>query len=208
MSAVHTVAKTASAAAAIAVAIVTVLTVTVLAGCETTPTHMVQGEPYRWYYGEDFDMRLRFLDENLLRERYGRRNNTFIAPAGLGRERFLPFDLDIFTDVEQAVTIRLSEIELAMGGRTYRPQNRFHFGNYWERRDRSDGTRGSLARQRQQEIRRVLLDNQITVREVSSDQGMVLFRGSFPRYGTARITVPVRDRQGRELERAEFEFEF
>ena len=190
---------------AIALAVVTLFS---FSACETTPTHMVQGEPHQWYYGETFDIRLRFLDENLLRERYGRRDNTFIAPAGLGGERFLPFDLDIFTDADQAVSIRLSEIELAMGGRTYSPQNRFHFGLFWERQDRSAGTRGSDARLRQQEIQRVLLDNQITVREVSSHQAMVLFKGRFPRYGPARITVPVRDREGRELERAEFEFEF
>ena len=179
-----------------------------LAGCETTPTHMVQGEPFQWHYGEAFDMRLRFLDEDLLRERYGRRENTFIAPAGLGGERFLPFELDIFTDVDEAAVIRLSEIELAFGGRTYTPQNRFHFGNFWSRRDDSQGTSGRNARLRQREIREVLLDNEVTVREVSSHQGMVLFKGRFPRYGTARITVPVRDRGGRELERAVFEFEF
>ena len=201
-------AKRAAAPAAVSAALAAAVLVLLLAGCETGPVHLVQGEPFQWYYGDAFDMRLRFLDEELLRERYGRRNNTFIAPAGLSGERFLPFDLDLFTDVEEAVTVRLSEIELAMGGRTYQPQNRFHFGNYWRERDESQGTSGAHARQRQQEIVRVLLDNEVTVREVGSHQGMILFRGRFPRYGTARIIVPARNREGRELERAVFEFEF
>ena len=188
--------------------LLTALSLGIFSACETTPTHMVQGEPFQWHYGEAFDMRLRFLDEDLLRERYGRRDNTFIAPAGLSGERFLPFELDIFTDVEEAAVIRINEIELAFGGRHYTPQNRFHFGNFWSRRDDSQGTSGADSRRRRQEIRRIILDNEVTVREVSSHQGVVLFKGRLPRYGTARITVPVRDRGGRELERAVFEFEF
>ena len=179
-----------------------------LGSCAGTPPLAVQNEVLQQYRGEHFDLTLRFIDEDELIDRYGRRDNLFIAPVGLiSRDRFIPFELKI-TARREAVALPLNLIEMSYGGRSVTPMNQFHFGQYWQHRDEQSEISGAEAAARQRTIRRAILPNTTRVAPGETESGMLLFRGNFPRYGTAEITVQIVDQTDRPIERAQFRYEF
>ena len=179
-----------------------------LNSCAGTPALAVQNQAEQRFQGEHARLRLRFIDETELIERYGRRDNLFIAPPGLlSRERFIAFDFEVGARREP-VLLALNQIEMSYGGRNARPVNQFHHGQYWQQRDEQQGIGGAQALSRQRTIRQVLPANQTRVAPRESESGMLLFRGSFPQFGAAVITVQLLDQNERPLERATFTFEF
>lgn len=189
-------------------AAVVVVLVIGLVSCAGTPPLAVQNEVLQQYRGEHFDLTLRFIDEDELIDRYGRRDNLFIAPVGLiSRDRFIPFELTI-TARREAVALPLNLIEMSYGGRAVAPMNQFHFGQYWQHRDEQTEVSGAEAAARQRTIRRTILSNTTRVAPGETESGMLLFRGNFPRYGSAEITVQIVDQTERPIERAQFTYEF
>lgn len=179
-----------------------------LGSCASTPPLAVQNEAVQQHRGEYFDLTLRFIDEEELIERYGQRNNLFIAPVGLiSRDRFIPFELSI-TARREAVAMPLNLIEMSYGGRSVTPMNQFHFGQYWLHRDEQSEIPGAEAAARQRTIRRTILPNTTRVAPGETESGMLLFSSNFPRYGTAEITIQIVDQSERPIERARFRYEF
>ncbi|TVR32270.1 MAG: hypothetical protein EA404_08345 [Spirochaetaceae bacterium] len=179
-----------------------------LSACAGTPALALQNEPVQQYRGDYADVQLRFLAEDELIAHYGRRNNLFIAPAGLlSRERFIAFELQISSRAEPVV-LALNQIEMSYGGRSARPVNRFQHGQYWQNRDQQQGISGAQAMTRQRTIRATVLANQTSVAPRQTDSGILLFRGAFPQFGSALITIQLLDADERPLERATFSFEF
>ena len=189
-------------------AVFAVLSALILSGCATRPALIPQYGASQLVRGERFDLRLTFIEETQLIERYGRRDNLFIAPSGtLMNERFIPFDLEV-TGRSETITIALNQIEISYGGRSVSPTNQFHFGLYWQNQDESGDQTGSDINARQRTIRQTLLGNQFRVAPTETTRGMLLFRGNFPQFGTAVITVAILDQTNRPVERAQFTFEF
>jgi len=178
----------------------------VLASCTTMEPYELQGDPVQRYEGNGYTMRLEYLDEAYLRARYGQRNNTFIPPPGLTSERFLAFELEVDTD--RALRIDATSIELQFGPSFTSAQNRFNFGQHWNLMDEREGRSGNDMQRRQDEINSTLIPNQWTFVPGQRSDGVIVFRGRLPLYGTAKIIVPIMEPSGRPTERAEFEFEF
>ncbi|TVR05227.1 MAG: hypothetical protein EA403_03365 [Spirochaetaceae bacterium] len=179
-----------------------------LSSCASTPALAVQNEPTQRVQTDAFALTLTFLDEAELMRRHGQRDNLFIAPQGLLMpERFIPFDVTL-TSSGGPLILALNQIEISYGGRTANPTNQFHFGLYWEQRDQEGSVSGSDVNARQRLIRQTVAPNRIRVAGGASESSMLLFRGNFPQFGTATITVVVLDETDRPVDRAVFTFEF
>ena len=178
------------------------------ASCTTPPALAVQNEATQRVQTDAFALTLTFLGEAELMSRYGARDNVFIAPQGLLMpERFIPFDVTL-TSSERPLVLALNQVEISYGGRTSNPTNQFHFGLYWEQRDQEGGVSGSDVNARQRLIRQTVAPHRIRVAGGSSESSMLLFRGNFPQFGTAVITIAVLDETDRPVDRAVFTFEF
>ncbi len=190
------------------IALILITAAVLLSSCASAPALAVQNEPTQRVQTDAFALALTFLDEAELMRRYGQRDNLFIAPQGLLMpERFIPFDVTL-TSSGRPLILALNQIEISYGGRTSNPTNQFHFGLYWEQRDQEGGVSGSDGNARQRIIRQTVAPNRIRVAGGSSESSMLLFRGNFPQFGTAVITIAVLDETDRPIDRAVFTFEF
>ncbi len=177
-----------------------------LAGCTTLEPMQVQGDPVKRVEGENFTMRLEFVDEAYLRARYGDRENTFIVPRGISNERLMVFELDV--EAQSPFRFDVTAAELQFGPAIAAAQTRFRFTQLWDRLD-TDERRSAIERQRRDsEINSSLFANTTTFVSGQSETGLLVFYGRFPRYGSATVILPVTEDGGRPIERAEFQFEF
>lgn len=189
---------------AVATAALTLL----LLSCTSLDPLVVQSEPVQRIETDDYSIRIEFMDEAYLKALYGGRDNTFIAPARLLNERFMVFDLEFTSKSDTYFQIEHRSIELSYEGRVANPQNRFHFGLFWENLDAEAEVSTAHARRRQTLINETLPPNTIEIERGSEDGGYLVYRGRFPQYGTAVIRVPVRDLSGRPAETHTVEFRF
>lgn len=183
-----------------------VLGVGALAACATVEPLQVQGDAVQRYEGENVDMRVEFLDDPFLKARFGERANPFVAPPGITNERFLVFELEVRP--LSAVRLDLSDAELRFEPALAGAQNRFQFNQHWQLLDADSRLSAMELRRRETTINAEIFANQTALSGGDAETGLLVFRGRFPRYGTAVITVPVRELSGRPLERATFEFAF
>ncbi len=179
-----------------------------LLSCTSLDPLVVQSEPVQRIETDDYSIRIEFMDEAYLKALYGGRNNTFIAPDRVLNERFIVFDLELESKSDTYFQIEHSRIELSYEGRVARPQNRFHFGLFWEQQDQDLGSSTVHTRRRQNLINETLPPNTLEIESGSTDGGYLVYRGRFPQYGTAVINVPIRDLSGRPADRHAVEFRF
>ena len=179
-----------------------------LFSCTSLEPLAVQSEPVQRVETEDYAIRLEFMDEAYLKALHDNRNNTFIAPDRLLNERFIVFDLEVESKSDTYFAIENRSIELAYEGRVVSPQNRFHFGLFWDNQDEQLGSSTVQARRRQTLINETLPPNKLEIEGGSTDGGYLVFRGRFPQYGTAVITLRMRDLSGRPTATHELEFTF
>jgi hypothetical protein len=100
-------------------------------------------------------------------------------------------------------------VELQFGGKNKTPLNRFHLAQFWENRIReSESLRGWNSSKTRKVINNNVLPNELTVVPDTSSDGILLFRGNFPNYGTAAVYVPIFDEHGKRLSTFRFDFEF
>ena len=133
---------------------------------------------------------IRYMDENDLREQFGKRDNPFIPPpTAIGSNRMLVFEVSI--DSIHDIKIFLNTIELQFGGKIKYPENQFHLVNYWEQEvKRRDPREYDLGRMKLT-IKRNVLPNKLTVKKDTHFKGFLIFQGRLPSYGEGKIFLPI-----------------
>jgi hypothetical protein len=180
----------------------------VAVSCTTTDFQPFPVDAVQEERSENIVVHAEYLSDGDLVERYGSRDNPFIAPPSIFREkRYMVFELTVQA-LDQPATFRLSDLEFSFGNTTTAPTNQFHLANDWKRKDESDGLQHVRASARQRLISSEILPNRDDMEPGDTLTGLVLFAGKYPRYGEGSLTVPVYEKTGRPLDRVTLLWEF
>ena len=156
----------------------------------------------------DTTIRMKYTNEEELEKRFGTVNNPFISPpSAIGLNRIMVFDVQLASTMH--IVVQLKRVELQLGGKNKNPMNRFHLSQFWENRIKdSENHRGWNSSKTRKVINNTVLPNELTVVPDSASDGLIVFRGKFPNYGTATVYVPIFAQDGRPLTTFRFNFEF
>jgi hypothetical protein len=156
----------------------------------------------------DTTIRMKFTNEEELEERFGTKNNPFISPpSALGLNRIMVFDVQLASTMH--IVVQLKRVELQFGGKNKPPINRFHLSQFWENRIReSESLRGWNSSKTKKVVNQNVLPNELTVTPGPASEGLLVFMGRFPNYGTATVYLPVFNEDGKPVTNFKFDFEF
>jgi hypothetical protein len=179
-----------------------------LVSCESEPPPATQKGALKTEKIDQLLVVARFLDEETLKLRYGRRHNAFIsAPRIATPRRFMVFKLN-FEEVSETIIIKRKEMSFQFGGREAGPLSEFAMYDYWEREDDSSEILPADQRRRKATIRDNLLPAEVKIPPGGRISGLAVFSANYPRYGTAILYIPIYDESERLLKRVEITFEF
>lgn len=175
------------------------LSTMVFLGCSTQKRFVRETGPIA-ITAEDLGMTLslRYVSNDEIVKRFGKKNNPFLAPASLlSMNQFLLFELSIVTDqsVTSPFTVQLADMEIQFGGINTSPTNRFLLTSLWNRELRpqmedkkySGWTMGKI----KSVVKKNIFPNEFQIKRGDRQRGLLLFKGSFPKYGEAVVYVPV-----------------
>lgn len=158
---------------------------------------------------------VKFLNEDDLVERFGRVNNPFIAPlSALGFSRMMVFEALVENNSKNTadpvtIIMPLNKIEIQFGGKNKNPVNRFHLYEFWKNRIYKDDTYKKWNSSKiNQLIKKTVLPNTVISKPQSDTNGLLLFMGRFPNYGTADVYIPIFTEDGNQLHNFRFVFQF
>ena len=183
-----------------------------LLGCETRKDlTMEQDDPFKIQVVDGISISLEFMNEELLIEKHGNKEiNPFLSKKlGLQYKRIMTFDFNLINHTEQDLQIKLSDIQISFEGVHADPENLFTFSHYWETKDEIAMTSSSDKRKKQTCIKQFLAKNLIFIGPEEMYNKYIVFAKNFPKYGTAKIYIPVLDKiTDQMIHRFEFEFTF
>ena len=188
------------------------LSTMVFLGC-STGKRMLMTEPSASKDARDIglEMSLRYVDREELYKRFGKKNNPFIPQeAALGMNQFLVFELTVIpqSGFDGPYVVELGSIELQFGSVNTSPQNRFHITSFWDREIRRDDRYSGWSMGKMTAVvKRSVLPNKFTVQRDERVRELLVFKGGFPKYGTATVYIPVL-KQGGSAVNVKFELEF
>lgn len=146
---------------------------------------------------------LQFLDEPLLKRRFGTDENPFLTQySRMFLRRIVVFELAAANDSEDVVELRPTECQLDFRGKTLAGITRLQLVNYWDTADKNPKT----SRGKQRTAEKYLLANQSKIAPGGSLRGYLVFQGELPDSGTAGVSVPLESASG--PLRLDFTFEF
>jgi hypothetical protein len=181
-------------------------------GCKTQhmALKLVEGEkPLKVARAEGLTLTARFLDDEVLRAKFGEKQNPFVSDYySLQFRRFIVFDLSIENEGSNPVLFRLDTLELQYGGSALHAYNEFRINRYWEFKEQKDKVRGSQRVRRERYVKENVLPDSVTIPTGGKLRGYAVFTGSTPNYGTATLYVPIFAPDGRVVHRFEVPFEF
>ena len=149
------------------------------------------------------DVSVQYLDRKILYDRFGTRNNPFFEYAG---DRLIVIEFTMST--ENDVRLRIMKIIFDYLNSVSVPVSRVDFSQYWEQTLRNPGaaSTGVPNEYRDWSYNQVLkvinentLPDSLELEPGHEYRGLMLFKGSVGRYGTARITVPFYAVNGKKL---------
>jgi hypothetical protein len=187
-------------------------------GCQTTTEYYRKSDlPFESY---SVNMSVTHIDEEALIERFGERNNPFVASKRmLNLERFMVYEVTVRNDtVSRDVPVRvggaIETIRLLMQGFIFGSLDADTLVDFWEitlrkpsGSNRSRADEPSIYRMKRT-AERHMLPEYFTLEPGSEITGLVVFMGRIPRYGDAVVEVPLlsADREVLAIFQESFEF--
>jgi hypothetical protein len=170
------------------------------------PLH-VQDRPIKTQTQEDVTATLRFVDEAILEANYKEQVNPFLTDYNkVQLRRLIVFELTVENQSAESLFFFLNRLELQYGGKALQPYNRFQLGQHWEFAD--EEAKPIHKSRREKIIDQMVLPNSYTLRAGGIMRGYVVFVGSTPNYGSAKVYVPLFKAKNEVYHRFEFSFEF
>ena len=172
------------------VTVLLILLALLVSACQTSSTYISGGSGLE-FGTENFSMNVNYLTEPELNRRFSGKYNPFIAPQlMLTPKDFLVFEFDVIRS-ETAYQVLLSRARIEFGGSVDEPDTSFQFRSFW------NGV-SWVEDMRSVDKRRFfnLIDTYVEGDDFNTGNktiGFMVFRGSFPEYGEATLTIPVRD---------------
>ena len=158
----------------------------------------------------DVEIELSFIPENILKQRFGEKNNPFISPISfLKSNRLRVFELKIANRGSREIVLYLNRVEIQFGGVNAKPYNRFQLENFWKPRlekqpDYEKWNFSILRRVVEQNV----IDNRVKIGKGRHIDGLVVFKGPFPDYGRAVVYIPLFSERNELIKIFEMKFEF
>jgi hypothetical protein len=179
-----------------------------LAACQTQPVLQTQGEALRAVRRDGYFVVVRFLDDNTLKARYGERFNPFIArPRTITPTSFLVFKLNL-EEVKRPLLLKLNTMELRFGDKLATPTDLYNMNLYWEFEDPDQQIGGVEKIKRDQALKDEMLAWEQPVPVAGRVSKVIVFRANFPKFGDAKLSIPLLDDKGQPVEKLEFTFTF
>ena len=181
-------------------------------GCKTQHVALKVTEadkPIKVIRAEGLTLTARFLDDEILRAKFGREHNPFVSDyQSLQFRRFMVFELSIENEGSDPVLFQLDPLELQYGGKAMFAYNGFRINQYWGFKDDEINIRGSQQVRRARFVKENVLPDSMTIPAPGELKGYAVFAGNTPNYGTATLYVPIFKPAGGPLHRFEVSFEF
>jgi hypothetical protein len=183
--------------------------VVLAAGCLTERRPLqLQDRPFKTETYEEITATVRFVDEAILKAKYKEEVNPFLTDYNkIHFRRLVVFEVLIKNGSAEALLFLTNRLELQYG-KADQPYNRFQLGQHWEFQDEDEGTKAIHKSRREKIIQQMVLPNSYTIQAGGIMKGYVVFVGSMPSYGSAKVYVPLFKSERDEYHRFEFPFEF
>lgn len=186
-----------------------------LAGCSTGKRFVkTEGASSDTATDLGLSVKLRYIDEEEIKEKYGKRNNPFLSPpSALSPNPFIIFELTMDTDqnFKGPFTVHLKDVEIQFGGINKQPTNQFLLTKFWEHELQQEMLDKRYVGWSMGKIRvlikRTIFPNKFEIQRGDTQKGLLFFKGGFPRYGEAFVYVPV-IKDGAMAKNFRFTFEF
>jgi len=179
--------------------------------CETRKELVIQDDPVKIQEMGGLSIALEFLSRETLEDMFGPPNkNPFITVKyAVLYFRIVVFKIIISNQTAQECRINLSDIEIHFEGNNRRPTNKFLLKQYWKGMDMSQKIDPRDAFTKMSKIDKNMAKDRIFIKPNGSYRKLIVFKSSFPSYGTAKIYIPVLDKGTQKLiYRFEFEYKF
>ena len=139
-----------------------------------------------------YELTLTYLDEETLIERFGTRDNPYISPYTLNKNKMITsFDLTIVNRSAGDLTIKLplQTTLLYVGNKSYTAQNQFRLGSFWESFPKQQGQ--GTSRKKQAVINETLLENATIVKSGETKSGILAFMGNVQIWSEPEVHIPL-----------------
>ena len=179
--------------------------------CETRKELVIQDDPVKIQEMGGLSIALEFLSRETLEDMFGppKKNPFITVKYAVLYFRIVVFKIIISNQTAQECRINLSDIEIHFEGNNRRPTNKFLLKQYWKGMDMSQKIDPRDAFTKMSKIDKNMAKDRIFIKPNGSYRKLIVFKSSFPSYGTAKIYIPVLDKGTQKLiYRFEFEYKF
>jgi hypothetical protein len=151
---------------------------------------------------------VRFMDETMLKSRYGYKFNPFIAITHVMTPiRFMVFKLNI-EEVKRPLFLKLDQMRFTLGGILGGPMNRQALASYWQTEDESSGITSLERTDRDRYLREETMVDQILIPAGGRYSCLIVFFANYPLGGEAKLSLPLFDENKKLVDKVEFTYEF
>ncbi len=176
-----------------------VLMFVISTGCETRKTVSREtAKPGDLAKKYNIEMTLTHLPDEVLIERFGARNNPFIAPRSLmGINDFFVFEVVVQNNTDPdvaedaSIIVLLKGIRLLYGGRSIAPLNQFKLSDIWDNEGRHAHGREYDISKMKYTVKRYVFQNTLKIPPGDTYNRIIVFMGRFPAYGEGNVHIPV-----------------
>lgn len=164
-----------------------ILTVTmVLAACETAPNRRFENKIVQ-LQDEQYNLQLRYVDQEELEERSGRYPSPFISRSYLDTRELVVFELVVKNKSDVSSKFQLKNLELKVGPSIYGPKNAFTMKRFWDAYDIDTNDRARMDKQLDQYI----YDREVSIPAGGLKRGWLVFFANLPKYGEMTVSLPL-----------------
>lgn len=183
-----------------------------LSGCMTQRVALQVSDtdkPLKIVRTENLILTVRFLDDDTLRQKFGKETNPYISDYySVQFRRFMVFEFSIENTGSAPIKFQLNRLEMQFGGTYTFPYNQFRINQYWGFKDEEGEIRAGQKARREKYVKEYVLPDSATIPAPGRLRGYAVFTGDTPNYGTATLYVPIFTPAGKPLHRFEVSFEF
>ncbi|RPJ07311.1 MAG: hypothetical protein EHM28_07575 [Spirochaetaceae bacterium] len=174
-------------------------------------TLAVQGDATMIFNEGEVYVSVTFLDDATILKRFGpQERNPFLTPYfPMMFRRIMPFEVKIINYSDSNLEISTQTCNLLFEGVKVSAYNKFMLQDFWERRDEADDIHPTDHSDKISTLNKYQMDTWETIGAKASFSKILTFVGDSPDFGTAKMTILLRDKvDPRNEKRIEFEYKF
>ena len=164
-------------------------------------------QAYQRIENEDVVLEFTFLDQDILTQRHGTKDNPFLPPPiVLTPYRFYVFNLTI--TAKQSISLSTGHFIMKIGSKNFRPSTRDSLKSLWKGIEEDYASKKYDTRKKEEAIRRYLIPETFILYPGEHISGYCVFAGQLPLTDSLRITVPVNSLAHEITEKLTVDFSF